>query len=759
MNRDALPPLPLETDGSVDPRYYWSIIVRRKWLVALCVALSVTAGVFYAWRTPRQYATSSTVIVEKPTGVMTMLEYSLWQGQINPNTQIALIRTRTVAQRASDLLRKGPGRRISPLTLMRSTHVEAIPNTEMIEITARWSNPVVARQIANALALAFVEHKQEIARQGQQTTLQFIRAELKKARSVLDRSEDRLRAFREENPEVSLTDPGAENRLDPVANAVSQLNQARVALVDAGTRLAERRRQWQAQNSTLARLDIDAIRDNEAVQKTRERLIEKEAELQQAQASLTPRGVETLHPGLAVEVRRLRARLQRQITGMVQGGADLKLHQSLAAELAGLQTEELAARARAAALEGVVRSLRASRQALPARQQQLAQLLRERDQNEKIFNTLKQREKETEISRVSQLGNARVADAAETNPVPIWPKPRQTVLFAVLLGLSLGVAGAFLLEYLDDSLESPEEVERWLHLPTLGAVPMIRHAGQRLLNSVSSRSGLVEGYRMIRSSISFTAVDAPVHTLLVSSAEPGEGKSTVAANLAIIHAQKGMQVILVDCDLRRPAQQKLFNLAGSVGFTNLILGTASLEEAAQEVGIDNLRVIPSGPLPPNPTEMLDSARARQLMQELKQQADLVLFDAPPATVLSDPIVLSTLVDGVLVVVEAGQTNRNVIARAVYHLIAAKARLLGVVLNKVNPRRDGYYSYYYYQYYYSGYADGLTGDDSEPGRAARALIGRDASAAPAAGRNRGGTAGSSSPGSFPELPDGRSHRDE
>jgi capsular exopolysaccharide synthesis family protein len=245
-------------------------------------------------------------------------------------------------------------------------------------------------------------------------------------------------------------------------------------------------------------------------------------------------------------------------------------------------------------------------------------------------------------------------------------------------------------------------VERYLHLPTLGSIPMIREPEFRLLSQVNPRSGLAEGYRMIRSSVAFTSVDEPLKTLMVTSAGPGEGKSMMAANLAIVHAQKGIRVLLIDCDLRRPSQQRLFGLAGGIGFTNLVLGTATLQEAAQDVGVENLRVVASGPLPPNPAEMLESGRARQLMAELASQADLVIYDTPPCVALSDPVVLASQIGGVLLVIESGGTNRNAATQAVYHLATAKANLLGVILNKVDLRREGYHTYYYQQQYYRSY---------------------------------------------------------
>jgi polysaccharide biosynthesis transport protein len=381
---------------------------------------------------------------------------------------------------------------------------------------------------------------------------------------------------------------------------------------------------------------------------------------------------------------------------------DLQLQQNLVARLPVLETQVQTRAARVADLKAAADALEREQRALPALSRQYSRLLLDKEANEKMYTLLRQKQKETEISRISQLGNAEVVEIAIPRPVPVWPRPRQNLAFALAFGLMLGIAGAFLFEFLDDSLATPEDIERYLHLPTLGSIPMIKDPAHRLLTRVSPRSGLAEGYRMIRSSVSFSSVDAPLHTIMVTSAGPGEGKSMMAANLAIVHAQKGIRVLLVDCDLRRPCQQKLFKLSSAVGFTNLVVGSAAVDEATQGVGIDNLRVISSGPLPPNPAEMLDSARSRQVMEELTHHADLVIFDTPPCAVLSDPVVLSTLVDGVLLVIESGETNRNAAAQAVYHLAAAKANLLGAILNKVDVRREGYHSYYYYQHHYGSY---------------------------------------------------------
>jgi capsular exopolysaccharide synthesis family protein len=698
---EALPPSPYEAPQEANPREYWMILRRRKWVVLLSFLLCVLASLFYTWRTPRQYFTSSKIIVEKPTGAMSFLEYSLWSGQINPNTQIALVRTRPVARLASAYLLKGHGLRIDAESILNALKVEAEPNTEIIKIGVQWPNASVARKIANAMAFAFVQHRQNTAREGQDTTLKFLNQSLDKALEDLRQSEEKLQRFQQATKFVGLT-PDQKEDLSQLARAQASLADARMQYAVAQQQLVTTRTELEKQNASLAKLGADSFRNNTYVQKLQADLIEKENELRDAEETLTPEGVATLQAGLKEKVARLREQLGKQLQTVVGGQGDLELQQSLVGTLAKMQADEMAGKARVTSTEAYVRTLEAQRDTLPAKQRELEHLLLDKEANEKMYTLLRQKQKETEISKVSTIGNARVAEEAVTDVMPVWPRPKQNLIFAMAMGLMLGIAGAFLLEYLDDTIGTPDDVDRHLRLTTLGSIPMIKEPGNRLLSQVSPRSGLAEGYRMIRSAVSFSSIDEPLQTIMVTSAGPGEGKSLMAANLAVVQAQKGLRVLLVDCDLRRPSQQKLFDLTGMVGFTNLVVGTSTVDEAAQNVGIDNLRVISSGPLPPNPAEMLESTRARQVVEELKRHADLVVFDTPPCAALSDPVVLSTMVDGVILVVECGETDRSAALRAVHHLAAAKARILGTILNKVNLNRDGYYSYYYYQYYYNSY---------------------------------------------------------
>jgi succinoglycan biosynthesis transport protein ExoP len=293
-----------------------------------------------------------------------------------------------------------------------------------------------------------------------------------------------------------------------------------------------------------------------------------------------------------------------------------------------------------------------------------------------------------------------VVEPATTPTWPISPQVMSTVLLAAAIGLALALGGAFLIEFLDDTVKTPDDVTRVTKLPTLGAIARIdgKEYDEKLIPLQQPRSPTAEAYRALRTNIQFSSVDRPVRTLLVTSPNPIEGKSITLANLAVVVAQSGRSVILVDADLRRPTQHKIFGLSNHHGLSNTTLeSSSSLSEHIQPTQVENLRIITSGPLPPNPADLLGSERMRAIIEELKSQADLVMFDSPPVLAVTDAAVLSTRVDGVLMVNHAGRTRCALARRAVEELRRVDANLLGVVLNQLSLRRGSYY-YPQYDYY-------------------------------------------------------------
>jgi capsular exopolysaccharide synthesis family protein len=327
--------------------------------------------------------------------------------------------------------------------------------------------------------------------------------------------------------------------------------------------------------------------------------------------------------------------------------------------------------------------------------------------------------------------------------VPVANNLLYKLLTAAAVGFMLAAGGAYLIEFLDKSFKNSDEIQQRLGLATLGAVPEVEldkakrkhkrrrksqpdkeaeggvsvtHGVTRRLPSAlaptdinpslvmlqDNQSPAAEAFRVLRTNIQFAAVAHPVKSLVVSSALPSEGKSLITANLAIAAAQAGNRVVIMDCDLHRPRQHHIFRLGNGLGVTTALLGIegVALEQFLQPGPLPNLRVMTSGPLPPNAAEMLGSERMRTLIEAISQQTDLIIIDSPPASVLADTAVLSRQADSVLLVLRVGHTNRDVVKRTVAALQQVQAHIVGIVLNRMPTRGHGYYYYHYYNYDYA-----------------------------------------------------------
>ena len=282
------------------------------------------------------------------------------------------------------------------------------------------------------------------------------------------------------------------------------------------------------------------------------------------------------------------------------------------------------------------------------------------------YATLTASYEDLRLQEAKQLDTLLVTEEATPSPDPIRPKTRQNTLLAAIVGAMLALGVAYLIEYLDDVVKDPDGVKAALGLTTLAAVPVAEGNGgtSELAMIAGGQSAVTEAYRVLRTNLQFAAVGRPLHTLLVTSPSPSEGKSTMSANLAIALAQGGRRVILADCDLHRPRQHKLLKLQNNVGLTSGLL-----DEHADPIGllqdsvVPGLRILTTGPLPPNPAEVLGSARMHAVMAALAAEADIVVLDSPPVLSVADSAVLASQVDGVLLVIDAGLTRREMARRA------------------------------------------------------------------------------------------------
>jgi polysaccharide biosynthesis transport protein len=312
-----------------------------------------------------------------------------------------------------------------------------------------------------------------------------------------------------------------------------------------------------------------------------------------------------------------------------------------------------------------------------------------------------------------------VIESARLPTSPVGPNRMATILLAVAIGFVLSTAAAYLMEYLDDTLKNPDDIQKALSLNTLGAVPEIkrRKAAGELVMLDSGQSAGAEAYRVLRTNLQFAAVDRPLRTIVVTSPAPSEGKSFTAVNLALSLAQSGRRVVLVDTDLHRPRLHRLMGLPNGAGLTSALLEPQPvLDGLLQKTEVSGLQVLTSGLLPPNPSELLGSSRMRVLINELLADVDTVILDSPPVVALSDAAVLATQADGVLLVLEAGKTRREMATRATEALRRVNAHIVGTVLNRMPMRGGGYY--YYYYYHYGHYYTSGNGKNGKPATASR-----------------------------------------
>jgi capsular exopolysaccharide synthesis family protein len=369
------------------------------------------------------------------------------------------------------------------------------------------------------------------------------------------------------------------------------------------------------------------------------------------------------------------------------------------------RSEFLAAQAQERSLMGALDQQKSEALGLNRKGIDYGVLQRDAATNRQVFEGLLQRTRETGISRELKTSSIRIVDGAEVPRGPARPKPLTNLPLGLFGGGMLALGLAFFFEYLDNRIKSPDEIKLHLALPFLGMVPAI--SGKQLegippLLSNGAPANFAEAFHAIRTNVLFSSAEEGAKSIVITSTGPGEGKTVVAANLALALAQAGQRVLLLDADMRQPRIHELFRLKQEPGLSNVLVGKAKASEAVKKSGLPGLWIMPSGTHPPNPSELLGSGRFRDFVVGLREHFDWVLFDSPPVMAVTDATVLAHWVTGVLFVVGAEMTSRQTAQVAIENLEAAKGRLLGAILNRVAFERHGYYYSHYYRREYSHY---------------------------------------------------------
>ena len=384
------------------------------------------------------------------------------------------------------------------------------------------------------------------------------------------------------------------------------------------------------------------------------------------------------------------------------------------------EVEVHAARSRAEEYKKLVGQMSARLTDLPSQTLQYARLERDLKLNENLYLTMKQKYEESRITEAGQLGKVRILDPALVAR-KVKPNRRQNLLLGMFIGLAMGIGYSFLREFLDNTVKAVEHLER-KGLVVLGIIPDMHHQKggvinksdlnpskggtefrRRLITYEDPKSPVSESYRSLRTNISYAMADKRIKSLLISSPQPGEGKSTTTANLAIAFAQLRKRTLLIDADLRKPVMHNVFNQDRGPGLSEYLVGEVEdINAIIHPTKVENLFIVTAGGLPPNPSELLGSERMSALVDRLEQEWDMILFDSPPIVAVTDASMISGEIDAIAMVVKAGQTDRSAVDRALDTIRNVQAPLVGVILNGANPETlVGKYSYYfsYYNYYY------------------------------------------------------------
>jgi polysaccharide biosynthesis transport protein len=567
----------------------------------------------------------------------------------------------------------------------------AVTSTDLIEITATGGDPTTIRDIANAMAHVYQQFSTEGIKQSASQKTKFIEQSLADQERSLRAIQDSLKDFKE-------------------AHQTADIRADATALFQTIDGFERQRLQTETDRKTygalLSKVAVADSMDDELRRLAASGAIENNkafaAKFDQWQTLLQKK------QELLLERSRLpnNADLRQLDKEIANTKADLRASAQIYLE--GIND-------RMQTLGSTIASLRGQSERFPPLEAQQARLTASVETAQKMYLELRSQLQLSRISESADAGTVRIIDEAMTPTYAISPRRQRAFFIYLLIGLLVGIGIAVAVERLDDSVRSPLELSEKYSLPVLGMIPAIRSgelseapvsAGvSRIVTHADPRSPVAEAYRSLRTNLAFARTQRGLRAVALTSPGPADGKSTTVANLAITFAQQGQRTLLVDADLRRAVLDKSFGIPRSPGLTEVIIGASGFDQAVHETQVPNLFVMTSGQLPPNPSELLGSPAMREVLATMTSQFDMVLFDSPPLLAVTDAAVLSTMVDGTILIARMGATARKGLWRAVSQLRAVHATLLGSVLNDVTSDVGAYYGGYSYYYYYSSHADG------------------------------------------------------
>jgi succinoglycan biosynthesis transport protein ExoP len=695
----------------MDLKFYLSIILRRWWLIALTTGVvagftyvkSLHEAIMYTAQARLLYEANS--VASSILGQSGMMMPMQWNNPVD--TQIQLITTRPNVEEVIKRLKlndASKGGHASVEDVLGGLSAEVDRNTDIILLRYTGLYPDSAVKIVNEIGHVFVERDRDYHQETAKQTRQFIEVQLAKTQKTLGDAENELKSFREINQTFSVANLGAgyATQLTTIDTALidmnvdrqvaeAKLNDARRHIEVTDPALVQRLEKLQT-DKTFVALSADlAKQESEVAMKSAQYAVDS-PELRAAQGERDRLKVIVEQHAAAI--------LGRNATDRELQGGQTPSESHYMAQLVEAQTSLGALSARAEALKGTRGTYESKFKDTPSKEVELSHLLRKQQAAEETYNLFFKKMQDMRITEAVNTGNVRMIEEAVQAVPGITPLGR-TIGLAALLGLIFGLGIALLVEFLDDRIRRPEEAQNVLELPILGMLPWIeaRDSGrQRLVTLDDPRSPVTESYRALQTYTRLVDPDRVYQTFMITSPGPKEGKSTVLANLAVTSAQMGKRTLIVDTDLRAPSQHINFDRPNLVGIYDVVYEACPLEEAIQPTDVENLDILCTGPVPPDPVQTLHAEAFRLMVERLKREYDAIFFDAPPINLFTDAAVLGRTMDSVLLVVDVRSTTRQGTLTAKELLNRAKVPLAGMVVKNMTNKASRFHNRYFERYY-------------------------------------------------------------
>lgn len=686
-------------------------VFQRRWLPLVGIfAISVSLGCLYAFSLKPSYkAEGSLMIKTNRSSSLTGLPDDIGRLEalnVNDNpleTQVRVIGSNPVIEKTINSLnlKDSQGKLLSIPNLAKQLKIEGIKGTDVVQLSYKGGDPELAAKIVNEVIDSYIDLNIKANQNEARTAKQVLVTEVPKAEEVVRRAESKLRLFKETNKVVVLEQEAAA-AVDTISKLGNQISQALAQLDDVKGRLEQL--SSEAQVDSRQGVIESELSQAPGVQKVLAQLQETESQLALERTRFSPE-----HPTITNLEEKVLAlkNLLKERTGQVAGGAQItqgslqvgQLRQSLIADITRAQAERVGLERQIATLKQQQNAYIKRANNLPRLEQSQRELERKLQAAQTTYETLLKKRQEIDIAQNQKIPNARVISYALTPDKAEGPRKMLFIIGGAGIGFFLGIIVAFTLDLIDRSVKTVKEAKEVLRYSVLGVIPTQGRNGKdhssipgldRPIPKIIGRDipyfPVGNAYQILQVNLKFLCSDKPLKSIVITSSVAKEGKSDVSANLAVTMAQAGRRVLLVDADMRHPIQHHIWGLTNTMGLSNILINQASLDTVVQQV-MPNLEVLTSGVLPPNPVAMLDSQRMAALISNFGRDYDLVIFDTPPLSGIADAAVLSTLTDGILLVVRPGVVDLNSANAAKEFLTQSGQKVLGIVINGVNTKNE------------------------------------------------------------------------